>query len=226
MSNSQLCGRGGEVCFTVFASFLECKYPQPWLISSYQLDLTENGVGKKYVKLTLAGIRCHWYSTAYCVCYIVIKHILEAGAHLCHLRFSDKIPSLFTLHISLCLFLKHAFFGHWNWVLTLARPFPKDFSHLIFPVAVLRRLLLFFSYFIKWRNRCSECSGNLVKVTQLTAKARCESMSLDELFSRNRKIKKRLESSVSQASLDIDDVLSIWYKKKKKKAHYHSLVSG
>lgn len=48
-----------------------------------------------------------------------------------------------------------------------------------------------------------------MKVTQLTPKARCESVSLDELFSRNRKINKSLESSVSQASLDIDEVLSI-----------------
>lgn len=99
VSNSRLSGRGGEVCFIVFASFLECKYPQPWLISSYLLDLTKHGVGKKYIKSTLAGISRLQHTTAYFVCYIVIKHILEPGANLYHPQFSDKVPSLSTLHV-------------------------------------------------------------------------------------------------------------------------------
>lgn len=48
---------------------------------------------------------------------------------------------------------------------------------------------------------------NLVKVTQLTAKARCESVSLDELFSRNRKIRGWRVVLAKQA--DIDEVLSM-----------------
>lgn len=87
--------RGGEVCFIVFASFLQCKYPQLWLISSYQLDLTEHRVRKKCTESTLAGVVCLQHTAAYLVCYIIIKYILEPGANLCHPPFSDKVPSFY-----------------------------------------------------------------------------------------------------------------------------------